>query len=186
MMKMIKALSLILAVAGLTTITARAVPIVGSIGFTGQYTANGLTGSDLSTATSMSINSVSVDTSSGDLAGATSPLSFASPIGVNGNGPAIGQLWSVTVGSDVYVFNVTSSNQVFTSPQTLVLQGLGTMTGGMKDATVGTWQLSFGVSGQSFTWQSTSANVPDGGFTVSMFGLALVGCAGIRRKLAAV
>jgi len=46
--------------------------------------------------------------------------------------------------------------------------------------------LGFGVSGESFTFQTTSAanNVPDGGMTVLLLGAALSGLALIRRKLA--
>ena len=184
-MKTIKTLGLALAAAGMMTITAQAVPIVGSIGFTGTYTQNGGTIGDLSTATSMTINTVGVDIATDDLTGAGAPLSFASPIGVNGNLPLIGQLWSVTVGTDTFTFAVTSQSQTFTSAIQVNLAGTGVMSDGTgpKDDTTGTWQLGFGRTGAAFTWQSTSAtNVPDGGATLILLGSAIVGLFGFARK----
>jgi hypothetical protein len=170
---------------------AHAAQINGSIGFTGVYTQNGGTSGNLSTATSMGIDTVDVDTADGDLTGATAPLSFANPIGVNANAGALAgnQLWSVTVGADVFTFDVTTSAQPFTSNTSLVLNGLGTMDDGAGgfDATAGVWQLTFGVSGTSFTWQATSATVPaatpDGGSTVALMGAVLAGLGLMRRKL---
>jgi hypothetical protein len=169
--------------------TVQAVPISGSIGFTGAFSQTGGTIGDLATATSFSITSASINSALGDLAGATLN-SFASPIGVNGNPPVIGQLWSVDVGGTTYTFNVTSETQTLTSTTQINLAGNGTMSNGINDDTAGTWQLGFGVSGQgaiaSFTWQSTSAtNVPDGGMTVMLLGAALSGLGLIRKKFLA-
>src|ERR1017187_1139337 len=149
------------AVAAVLAVTAsvQATPIVGDIGFTGTYVANGsLTPSDLTTVHSITISTVNINVTHGAFVGATSPT-FASPIGINGFAPTLvaSQLWSVLVGSTVYSLLVTTENQITTTPATIVLQGYGTMQdGNAADNTAGFWQLSFGVSGQSFTWQSTS------------------------------
>lgn len=175
------------AAAGLSLVAAsNATPITGSIGFTGTYTQNGGTAGNLASATTMTIDTTVVSSTTGDFVGAGAPLSFASPIGVNGNAPAIGTLWSVTVGSKTYTFTVSSESQTFTSGTQLNLAGNGTISDGtLADNTGGTWQLGFGVSGSSFTWQSTSAaNVPDGGTTAILMGAALSGLALLRRKLA--
>jgi len=172
------------------TASVQATPISGSIGFTGTYVQNGGAHGDLSTATSMSINlPPTVHDVSGIFAsGPISSPTFATPIGVNGNAPSLvgAQLWSVVIGGVTYSLVVTTEAQPFTSPQTLVLQGAGTMMDGtVADNTAGTWQLSFGVSGDSFTWQSTSASVPDGGATVMLLGLALSGLGLLKKKFTA-
>ena len=192
-MKMTKTLALIGALT--SGISALAVPITGSIGFTGTYTQNGGTSGNLATATSMSIDTVGVDTADGNLTGATSPLSFATPIGVNANSTDLigDQLWSVTVGADTFTFAVLTEAQVYGgnlpgplgNTKQINLQGTGIMSDGAGplDDTAGTWQLSFGVSGTSFTWQSTSAaNVPDGGATAMLLGVGLVAIGALRRK----
>ena len=171
----------------------QATPINGSIGFTGIYSQNGGTIGNLASATSMTIiNTVAhpiiVNVATGDLTGAGAPITYATPIGVNGNAPSlIGlQLWSATKGLITYSLLVTSETQSFTSGTQLNLTGTGTIRDGTAaDNTAGTWQIGFGVSGESFTWQSTSAtSVPDGGTTAMLLGAALSGLALLRRKLA--
>jgi hypothetical protein len=166
-------------------IAAQAVPINGSIGFGGTYTQNGGTAGELNTATSMTINTVDIMSTTGDFVGAGAPVTFASPIGVNGNAPSLigSSLWTVNVAGVTYKLTVSTETQPFASSTQLNLEGTGVMTRNGLDATLGTWQLGFGVSGQSFTWQSTSASaLPDGGMTVSLLGLALGGLGLVRRK----
>ncbi|MEI6193718.1 MAG: VPDSG-CTERM sorting domain-containing protein [Verrucomicrobiota bacterium] len=178
------------AVAVLISLSAavQAIPITGDIGFTGEFTQNGGTLGNLTTATSMTIVSPAIGTTHGSFAGATL-VSFASPIAVN---PGVGltTLWQVLVGAVTYTFTATSEVQDYTAANHLHLQGTGTITDGIAaDATTGVWQLGFGVSGQSFEWQSTSAvdiaAVPDGGSTVAFLGAGLCGLGLIRRKVMA-
>ena len=142
-----------------------ALAIDGDIGFTGTFTVIGATGGKLNTATSMSIGTVNVVSANGDLTGAGTPLSFFSPIGVNGNGPSLvgNTLWTVKVGTETYLFTVATETQSFASASQLNLLGTGTMTTTKDgfDPTPGEWQLGFGKSGASFTWQSTAAAVPE-------------------------
>jgi hypothetical protein len=165
----------------------QAAQISGSIGFTGEYSQNGGTLGNLATATSMTITEVRVDTATGTFVGAGAPLTFASPIGVNGNPPSLvgGNLWTVTVGGTVFSFVVTSQSQPFTSATQINIQGTGTIDDGAGgfDPTAGVFQLGFGVSGASFTWQSTSAGVPDGGMSVALLGIALAGLGFMRRTI---
>jgi hypothetical protein len=164
--------------------SVQAIPIAGSIGFGGTYTQNGGSLGNLGSATSMTIDTVAIQTTTGDFAGATLE-SFASPIAVN-PGAGLGQLWQAILGSTTYTFDVTSEAQTFTSRSQLNLAGTGTITdGNAADDTLGTWQLGFGVSGDSFTWQSTSAAiVPDGGTTVTLLGGALLALGLFKRKQA--
>jgi hypothetical protein len=166
---------------------AQAVPINGSIGFTGTYTQNGGTFGNLTTATSFTINTVSVATTLGAFVGAGSPT-FASPIAVNPANNLLPnvQLWSVLVGSTTYRLLVTTETESLDTPAQLNLIGAGMITdGNSADNTYGAWQLGFGVSGSSFTWQSTSAAVPDGGATLMLLGLALSGVALLKKKITA-
>jgi len=178
------------AVAALVSVASvvQATPIVGSIGFTGTYTQVGGSPGNLSTATSMNINlPVTIASQTGAFLTATTPT-FLSPIGVNANvGTLVGAtLWTVKVGSATYSLVVGSASQPYTSSSQLNLAGNGTLEdGNSADNTAGTWQLGFGVSGQSFTWQATSTNnVPDGGMTVMLLGAALSGLCLIKRKMA--
>lgn len=149
-------------------------PIAGSIGFTGTYLQNGGTMGDLTTATSFNINSTTVGTATGGFSGA-SLISFTTPIAVN---PATGLsvLWSVLVGGTTYTFTSTAETQNLTTPSALHVTGTGVISDGIAaDASVGTWQLGFGVSGDSFQWQSTGASTPapDGGSTILLLGATI-------------
>jgi VPDSG-CTERM motif len=173
--------------------TVQAIPIVGSVGFNGSFTQDGTAG-DLTTATHLTIINpvVTPGTATMNFVGAGAPVSFASPIGVNGSLlPMIGQLWSVTVGLKTYTMTVSTELETQKTAIQLGLAGTGIMhdlSGALSD-TAGVWQVGFGVSGTpptaSFTWQSTSsASIPDGGTTVMLLGAALSGLALLRRKLA--
>jgi hypothetical protein len=167
--------------------TVQANTISGSIGFSGDFTQNGGLSGDLSTANSMTIATTAVGSTTGAFVGATTPV-FLSPFAVNANVPSLvgAQMWSVVVGSTTFTMDITSAVQWVTTVDSLGLKGSGTIKDGVAaDDTLGTWQVNFGNTGQSFTWQATSANrVPDGGMTVMLLGAALSGLALIRRKLA--
>ena len=175
------------------TASAYASQIDGSVGFTGTVIQTGGTIGQLNTAHNMALGLLQIATTSGDLTGAGAPYSFQSAIGVNGNVPSLVNhtLWTATVGAITYSFTVTTESQMFASPAQLNLAGAGIMhDGNPADDTAGEWQLGFGRSGASFTWQGTSAatpeptTVPDGGTTVAFLGAALSGLGLIRRKLA--
>jgi hypothetical protein len=169
-------------------VSARATAISGSISFNGTFTQNG-GGSDLSAATSLSVSGTTVGSASGDLSGATL-FSFASPIYVNGNTPLLvgGNLWSVKVGTYFFWLVVDTEVQGTTTSTALDLAGTGTLksTNPAFSATAGTWSIDFKEnSPSSFTWQSASANIPDGGTTVLLLGVALSAMGLFRKKLIA-
>jgi hypothetical protein len=178
--------------------TVQAIPIVGSVGFNGSFTnLDGAIKGDLTTALHLGIINpvVTPGTATFDFSGAGAPVTFATPIGVNGSLlPMIGQLWSVTVGPKTFTMTVSTEAETLDTAIQLNLAGTGIMHdtsvgAGKLDDTAGVWQIGFGVSGTpptaSFTWQSTaSATLPDGGTTVMLLGAALSGLAMLRRKLA--
>ena len=172
----------------------QAIPITGSIGFTGAFVQNGGTAGNLASATSFTIlntvpNPITIHDATGAFVGAGAPIVFAPSVGVNGNAPSLvnAQLWSVLNGLTTYSLTITTEGQTFTSGIQLNLAGNGILhDGNAADDTAGVWQIGFGVSGNSFTWQSTSStsSVPDGGATVMLLGAAFSGLALLRRKLA--
>src|ERR1035441_6388286 len=150
----------------------QAIPITGSIGFTGAFVQNGGTAGNLASATSFTIlntvaNPITIHDATGAFVGAGAPIVFAPSVGVNGNAPSPlhAQSWSVLNGLTTYSLTVTTEGQTFTSGIQLNLAGNGILhDGNAADDTAGVWQIGFGVSGNSFTWQSTSSTsgVPDG------------------------
>jgi len=103
---------------------------------------------------------------------------FASPWSFN-SGP-IAAFWTV----DGYTFNLVASHIVFQEGGFVGVYGTGFLTGPGVSLAHANW---------SFTTQDDPANgvfsfsgssqIPDGGATVGLLGLALAGIEGIRRKL---
>jgi hypothetical protein len=192
-----KFLSIIGAAAALAfAYSAEAGPIAGSIGFGGNYAQNGGIAGNLMTATSMSISfpSVIIVDASGAFGplGTATLLSFMTSVGVNGNlnnnVPANNVLWSIQQGPRTYTFTVTSESQVFTVAHLLDLQGGAVVTDDLANSSTGTWTLQFGASSigggsGSFTWNNSSAALPDGGTTGMLLGGALSLLALVRKKL---
>ena len=189
-MKLPSLLTASLAAFALMTSAATAAPIVGSIGFGGEYTQNGGTAGDLTTATSFSITGVSIISDTGDLNNSTG-ATFFSPVNANGSNLTGATLWTVQNNSKTFTFQVTSTQNLLFNQDAVSFKGFGTMDDGVGglEPTPGEWQLGFGVSGTlpnaSFTWQATSATVPDGGSTVILLGAGLAALAFVRRKLSA-
>jgi hypothetical protein len=68
-------------------------------------------------------------------------------------------------------------------PDTLTLDGSGTLMIDGYDATPGSWIMTLNQADGSFSFSSSNGAVPDGGMTVIMLGLGLCGIGMIRRKL---
>ncbi|MDA7644443.1 VPDSG-CTERM sorting domain-containing protein [Verrucomicrobiales bacterium] len=162
---------------------AQAAPITninGSIGLSGLYTVDN---PDLAAAKKITFGSTFAFGGVGDfssIADATAvtmatSLTFDPLFTVTSN-----PLWSVG-GFD---FNLTSLAVTNEQSNSLSLSGAGTVTNTSFTDTPGTWVATFNTAGSSFTW-SSSNSVPDGGATLSMFGLSLLGLGLARKKLMA-
>lgn len=161
---------------------AQAAPIInGTIGLSGLYTVDN---PDLTAATEISFGSTFAFGGTGDLDLGATPVSVTmatsltfDPLFTVTSNP----LWSVG-GFDFELGSLAVTNQATDS---LSLSGAGTLSKTGFEDTTGTWVASFNSSGTSFTWSSSTNSVPDGGATLSMFGLSLLGLGLARKKLMA-
>ncbi|MES2474885.1 MAG: VPDSG-CTERM sorting domain-containing protein [Verrucomicrobiota bacterium] len=90
-----------------------------------------------------------------------------------------------TVGN--FSFDLTSS-WVSQSSGHLLVEGTGMLHAPGFSDTPGFWSFAItgpqgGANGQ-FSWSSSTNSVPDGGTTIALLGLSLLGLHGIRRKFA--
>lgn len=193
-MKMMKILGSSLAIAGLMTITAQAVPITGTISFTGDATATVASGTTTITpASPWTIIGGTIDYSG--VSGSVSVF----PIAYTGTGlgatltSTVTPQWSFTILGTTYSFdllNLISGSTTIGATTAVALSGTGVAHITGKDATFATWSLSGGGVGPgtlTFAFETTSAigrAVPDGGTTVALLGAALSGLAwfNARRK----
>jgi hypothetical protein len=107
----------------------------------------------------------------------TAPWSF--------NSGAVASFWSV----GGFVFNLSSSSITVQAGGSLIVDGIGTITGNGFDATAGSWHFTTqnpsarGVF--SFSGATGTSDVPDGGSAVALLGIAFMGLEGLRRMLSA-
>jgi hypothetical protein len=188
-----------LLLAGLTS-SLLAIPstIEGVISFSGSATTDT---TSLSTSTRfLSFREVTVGTpatTSGDYLGTWGSEVTMTPFTWDPVGASIpiNPLWTFVSGGNTYSFNLNTMNVDYNSPTALFLSGFGiaSITGpGMEKLdTPGLWNFSGQTLGDSsFTFSSsnlvpTPSRVPDGGSTVAMLGLGLLGFGLLKRKIAA-
>lgn len=161
---------------------AQAAGIVGGISLAGGYTTN--TG-NLNTATAFTSFTAISTGGTGTFAPVVlgtavtmNPFTF-SPFPVGGVNP----LWTVTVGPTTYSFNLSSPISVTqTGDNTLELKGTGLLNATGFTATPGTWIFTGNQAGGTFSYSSSNgANVPDGGTSVALLGLSILGLGGVSR-----
>jgi len=193
------AIALVVASVGYT-VSVQAVPISGSIYFTGGATLNGSGTDGLADATAFTgFSNLGVLTATGSyspiLVNGVSSVSFQTfsfAGGVLSPSP-LQYLWSVTDDSgNTYTFEATDAmivSQYINSDGTSFLYitggGYAFVNGG--DQTAGAWSITDTGSSPTqatFTFGSATA-VPDGGTTVMLLGVALSGFVLFRKKLIA-
>ena len=179
-----------LAVAGLLlgTLGAGAVPITGEIHFAGRFVPIDVNGNSVSLVTSTGIqfnNPSGILHSTGDFAAYVTPdvslATFTSAFQFNPLTPSpVDPLWS----AGGFSFTLTGIEILFQGlrpqdqQQQLLLFGTGYMSGNGYDTTSGSWNFSGQGSGVfSFSADSVASGtaVPDGGQTLILLGMALLG-----------
>ncbi|RYZ29512.1 MAG: VPDSG-CTERM sorting domain-containing protein [Sphingobacteriales bacterium] len=124
-----------------------------------------------------------VEFASGDFAGLTGSIATFKPFSFNSG--AVPALW--TVGG--FTFSLTSGTLDLSSPLTIASSGVGTITAPGFSPTNGTFAFSGnpGTLTTSFAFTAASVaqgtGVPDGGATVALLGVSLLGLHTARRKL---
>ncbi len=179
-----KKLYRIIAAAVLCTLPllVEAVPITGTLNLSGGAvlngplaTATGVTGWNNVTVTSVSVGSALDSTiNPGNSVTMGAPWMFNS-----------GMLGMWTVGG--FTLDLLTSAVEFQSGSFLSVKGMGTLYGNGFDSTPGEW--FFSTQGQpadgvfSFSSTTVAQGVPDGGSSVVMLGLGLIGLALLRGRL---
>ncbi len=182
----LKAAAATLTIAG-TIGGAQAMMIAGGITFDGGATLDSV---NIGEATQVvSWDSTTVDQASGDFAAvglSDGDAATFAPGWTFGSGQPM--LW--TAGG--FTFNLSASSITLQNTNFLLVEGTGFIVGNGFDQTAGTFsfstqendvngRFSFSASGVA-TPQSTS--VPDGGATIALLGLSLLGLQGARKAIA--
>ena len=169
---------LIMACLLIATGSASALPITGSLGFTGSYTIAG--GTSLANATGINItgNSATI-TGLVDGSFATAGITAGQTATYNNFtlGAPTSNLWSI----GGFNFDLTKMVIDFQSSNLLALSGIGiiTSTNSNLDPTPGGWTFTANSFGSNFTF-SSSAGVPEP-TTAMLLGIGLLGVGALRK-----
>jgi hypothetical protein len=163
---------------------AHATPITGNIGFSGAVDLNSTTANSATAATAW-FNTVAASPSGSFVGlvanGAAVSMAGATPWSFNSG--ALANFWSV----DGFTFNLASSSIYSQVGGFLDVLLAGTVTGNGFTPTAfnGSFQVADPASGgpQTFTERLSFNSVPDGGTTVVLLGLGLLGLGLFRKKM---
>jgi VPDSG-CTERM motif len=182
-------------------VASQAIPINGSISFTGGATLNDALGSATGF-TAFDNVAVLGGFETGDYTALNGGGNFGGTLvfntfnfGSNILDPNPVTLWTVTAGGVTYSFSAASVSIVSQDSNFLNLSGTGTasISGGTYDPTAGTWSITGTAQGEKTLTFSASTivagssgggGVPDGGTTVLMLGAAFSTLALLKKKLA--
>ena len=189
-MKIILSLPKFAAIAAALTASAgsaSAMMIAGGITFNGGATLDDAAIEDATQVVSWS--QTRVDSASGDFAAAglvDGSIATFAPGWTFGSGQPM--LWT----SGGFTFNLSASSVTLQSDSFLLVEGDGFIVGNGFDQTAGTFSFTTqenDVNGR-FSFSATgiatpaSTNVPDGGATIALLGLSLLGLQGARKAIA--
>lgn len=172
--------------------TVQAVPITGSLNFTGgtvTYNATAITAFGAGTTVNDAVGTLPtgsyLGTGGASVTFAPGGFTFAPTLSPNPVSP----LWDFSVGGSDYSFALTGIT-AYSEAFGLSVSGFGTLSisGGTYDPTPGIFTLTGTGSGSTIGFTAMSAvsdPVPDGGTTVLMLGLALVAIGLFPKKIAA-
>ncbi len=102
---------------------------------------------------------------------------------------AISPIWATTAPNlGLASFDLSSISFIDENPGvSLTLRGDGVAKLAGFDNTFGTWSFTATQNGTSFGWDSiNSTRVPDGGATLALLGMSVLGLGGVRRFLPAL
>jgi hypothetical protein len=106
---------------------------------------------------------------------------------------SVAPLWSLTTGAGTYVYNTTSVALDYQNAGFINLSGVGSVSLNGTDNTPGTWSLTDTIQAGTVTFSYVSTQkvptVPEGGNTMLLVGLSLLGVAAfslIRSRKSAV
>lgn len=164
-----------------TGIHARANPITGTIDIQGNavtQNASNTAQNNLAVASHFTSITALVD-ANGDTGSFTSvpndtPVAFT-PFAFDALG--VYPLWTFTVGPDTYTYDTTAAASVYQNSGFINLSGIGTVYLNGTNGTPGTWSITDTIQADTvtFSYVSTSASVPDGGSSLLLISLGLVG-----------
>jgi hypothetical protein len=101
----------------------------------------------------------------------------------------VDNLWSFNFGGKTYSFDLTGVQSVsqgfdVNGLQFLQISGTGFLQITGFEDTKASYLLTANQAGSTFSFSSSNQAVPDGGATIALLGLVLVGVEGFRRKFA--
>ena len=178
---MLTTLAALLMVCGMSWQQAQAAQISGNITIAGGLTLN----SSLATATkATSFSNTDVISRSGGFVGLVNVLDSVTmaPTWIFNPSTATPGLWSV----DGFTFDLTSSTIVTQNSSFLTITGVGTVSGNGYSSTPATWSFSTQSppANCQYSFSAATGAVPDGGSTLALCGIALIGLAAVRRMVA--
>ena len=184
---MIKTLGVLVLAATFSALptTAMAIPITGSIGFTGSI-ADVINWQTVNSITFLSAETECPGATCTGTYGAVAdavPVAFTSPW--NFTAQPNNNLWSFNPGGFAFdLLAVQSITRVGTTESGgLVILGTGTLRATGFDNTPGTFSFSANSTQTEFRFGATNeAIVPDGGSTLGLLGLGLLGLSSLRRR----
>jgi hypothetical protein len=186
-MKLTQLFGALAVAAGLLTSAANAATIQGEINIAAIGTANiDFTANTVTFSPTYPATNAIVGSSTGDFAALAPVLTFGSYKNFTYDPLSVANpIWTFG-GVSFNLLSVTSITEDSVGPErSLVLFGSGVATAAGYDDTVGSWSFSADTTSSKFSWSSTASTVPEGGATLALLGLGLVGLEGARRRLKA-
>lgn len=173
---------------GMAASTASAVQISGSIPLSGGLIAqdNAALPVALGSATQLQITSSLVGLAIGDFAGLSGATATWVPTFVINPSTPYVSLWTATSGPLTASFDLTGINIVIQNNTFLNISGSGMLNLTGKDPTPGSFTFTVTENGGVFGFGSAATAkprpVPEGGASLALIGLGLLGIEGARRR----
>lgn len=175
------------------TSTASALPyIIGVYGFSGSAVLDSTNTDTATSVVTWGPQSPGVLGGTYSSLGLTTPISIVDPWTFSAPaGPVIPNFWTAGSIGGGFTFDLTSSVITFQSGGTLRVSGTGIVKHAGYEDTSATFNFTtqnpgVGTGGgfANFTVSSSGESVPDGGATIALLGVSMLGLHGIRRKFA--